>query len=331
MNYRKKTFVLCAIIALLALTYIFTLIFNPENVHARAAAYSWLNPSDAGNITEISIISPFYEDEEYNSLLLGGFGSDILPIRLSKRGNDWFIEHNRQLFPAINNRVENFIALLSTRASYEIRSSNESSHIGFSVNDEAATRITVKTDDAEVLSLLVGQSDNTGLNIFLRKKDQAEVRMGEDKFTFYTESQPQSWFDLRLFPEGHDSASLQRLIVNLPEEMGASVQEFTRSGRVWSLNFLEENQDNARVESYIRDILGISADDFFSDGSVVFPMVNYCRLELQFGDGSVKVINIGQPDESETHNMTVSDKSYIYSISQWTRNRLIRGNDYFAK
>jgi len=318
MTYNKKFTVLSGIIAALAVMYILTIIFDPERRGARSAAYSWLAPGQHDKITGITI-----------STAEG-------VITLVRNGGKWFASYDGKDYPARDARVEDFIAALTKRAPYPVRSSSAFSHERLSLTPDKATSVTVAAGAGPpLLTLLVGQADVTGQNIYLRKQGQNEVRSGEDIFSAYTQSTLDSWYNLRLFPETEngrlDAGSVQRLTVYPPAADGdAPPQIFTRSGREWSFSFELANPDMGRVDSYIRDILNTTGDDFvYSAVTPSDPLFNNSRIVLELGDGSTRTLRLGPPDENGRCFAAVSGSDWVYLLPAWAVQRLFTEAEYF--
>ncbi|MDR2719118.1 MAG: DUF4340 domain-containing protein [Treponema sp.] len=312
MVYKKKLKILSGIIAVLALIYIVTIIFDPERRGARSAAYSWLDPAETARISGITIVS------------------DNETISLARNGGKWFVSHDGKDYPAKDVRVEDFIAALAKRAPYPLRSSSASSHERLSLTDDQSTRVTVAAGAGlPLLSLLIGQSDLTGQNVYLRKQGQNEVRSGEDIFSVYTRSEVTAWYNLRLFPESEsgklDAAHVQRLTVYPPPaDDGENVppQIFTRKGREWTFSFELANPNMTKVNNYIRDIINTSGDDFVSSVAPSDPLFNNSRITLELGNGSTSAIRLGPPDEDGKCYAAVSGSDWVYSIPEWAIRRL---------
>ena len=318
MTYKKKFTVLSGIIAALAVIYILTIIFDPERRGARSAAYSWL---EGGQTDKISGIIITKTDET---------------ITLARNGGKWFVSHNGKDYPARTTRVEDLIAALSKRAPYPVRSSSASSHQRLSLTPEQAVRITVAAGAGlPMLNLLVGQIDMTGQNVYLRKQEQNEVRSGADIFSTYAKSTLTSWYNLRLFPEtesgGIDASNVQRLTVYPSADSGENVspQIFTRRGREWTFNFELANPDMGRVDSYIREILFTSGDDFDDSLSPSDSLFNNSRIVLELGDGSIRTIRLGPPDKNDGRLAVVSGSDWVYSLPGWICQRLFVDNEAF--
>jgi len=317
MTYNKKIYILLGIIGALALIYVLTIIFDPERVGSRSAAYSWLEPGQKDRISGITITRP---DET---------------ISLARSGGKWFVSHNGKDYPAREMRIDDFIAALSKRAPYPVRSSSASTHERLWLTPGQAVRVTVAAGAGlPLLDLLIGQTDPTGQGVYLRRQGQNEVRSGEDVFTSYTESALTSWYNLSLFPETENgrlnAANVQRLTVYHPSDGGMNVppQIFTRSGKTWTFNFELANPDMGKVDNYIRDILNTSGDDFV-DIAPSDPLFNNSRIVLELGDGSIRTIRFGPPDENGAVLAAVSGSDWVYSIPGWANNRLFVDTDFF--
>jgi hypothetical protein len=312
MIYKKKLTILSGIIAALALIYVLTIIFDPERRGARSAAYSWLDPAETGRISGIIIAS------NGNS------------ISLARNGGKWFVSHDGKDYPAKTVRVDDFIAALAKRAPYPLRSSSASSHERLSLTDDQSTRVTIAAGAGlPLLNLLIGQSDLTGQNVYLRKQGQNEVRSGEDIFSVYTRSGVTAWYNLRLFPESEggklDASHVQRLTVYPPPADDGGeipVRIFTRKGKEWTFNFELASPDMKKVDNYIRDIINTSGDDFVTTVASSDPLFNNSRIMLELGNGSTLTVRLGPPDQDGKCYAAVSGSDWVYSIPEWVIQRL---------
>jgi len=320
MIYKKKINVLSGIIAALAVIYILTIIFDPERRSARSSAYSWLDPAETGKISGITITS------------------GIETVNLARNGGKWFVSRDGKDYPAKAARVEDFIAALAKRAPYPLRSSSASSHERLSLTEGQSARVTVAAGAGlPLLNLLIGQSDLTGQNVYLRKQGENEVRSGEDIFSTYTKSAVTAWYNLRLFPDSEngklDAAHVQRVTVYPPADDGEGVapRVFTRKGKEWTFNFVLDNPDMAKVDNYIRDIINTSGDDFITSIAPSDSLFNNSRIEVELGNGSTSAIRLGPPDEEGKCYAAVSGSDWVYSIPGWAVRRLLPDTGSFEK
>lgn len=319
MTYKKKLIVLSGIVAVLAIVYILTIIFDPERVGLRSDAYSWLEPRQKDRIDRITITNTYDT------------------IMLVHKGGEWFVSQDGIDYPARQARVEDFIGMLCRKAPYPVRSSTAASHERLSVTDASTQVVIGGGAGLPLLHLYIGQGDLTGRNIYLRKQGENEVRSGEDIFTVYTDSLVTSWYNLLLFPETESgklsAADIQRLTVYPPEkEHEQPPYIFTRRDREWIITGIELNEpDTGRVDNYVRDILNGSGDEF--GGLVGTSGLSYddSRIVLELGDGSIKTIRLGAPDENGRRFATVSGSSYVHSIPGWAYLRLFPDPSVFER
>lgn len=318
MTYKKKLIVLSGVIAALALAYILSIFFDPRNVSSRTDAYSWLDPAQIPLISGITITNPGEE-----------------PIELANISGKWFVIQNRKNYPARHLRVEDFIASLSKKAPFPLRSSSASSHEKLSLVESNASRVVVSGGAGlPLLDLLIGSPDVTGRNVHMRKQGENEVRSGEDKFSAYIRSVPSSWYNLRLFPESEDGkidvANIMQVAAYFPREedagdsIGASVPKvISRKNKTWAFNFELNQPDMRMVDSYVRDVLN-AAGSGFSEDALPESMFGHARISLEIGNDSkdrIRTINFTPPNENDQCYAKVTGSDWIYIIPAWTMSR----------
>jgi hypothetical protein len=320
MAYKKKLIILLSIIGALALIYVLGLIFEPERRGSRSAAYTWLDPKLSAQIDRIKISN-------------AGETSELV-----RKNNQWFAAVNGKEYPAKQLRIEDFQSVFTRRAPYPVRASNASAHERLGLTEGSASRITLSGGAGlPLLDLLIGQGDQTGREIYLRRQGHNEVRSGEDKFSVYISGPQSSWYNLRLFPECVDGSldidSVQRLSVYAYTDTGGGEpMTLTRNGREWTFGGITLNDpDMEKANTYVRGILNIEADDFNDSDDPGDPVFYNSRIVLELGDRSIKTIRIGPADESNRRSAMVSGSSYVYVLSQWAAERLFREASYFEK
>ncbi|GHV94055.1 hypothetical protein AGMMS50293_03750 [Spirochaetia bacterium] len=316
MTYKKQLTILLSIIGALCLIYILSMVFDPERVGSRSAAYTWLDSKLINQIDRISISSA----RETNLLV--------------RKNNEWFVAHNGKEYPARQLRVDDFIGIFTKRAPYPLRSSSPSSHERLGLAEETAARITISGGAGlPLLDILVGLTDTTGRDVYLRRQGQNEVRSGENKFNAYISGARSSWYNLRLFPESEDAKldvdGVQRLTVHTA---GAEPQVFTRWNREWTFSGLSiTDPDMGKVDAYIRGILNTEGDDFDETVSPADPMFDHSRLTLELGNGSVRTLRLSAPGEDNRRYALVSGSDYVYSLAGWAAERLFKTAADFEK
>jgi hypothetical protein len=326
MVYKQKLVFLSGLVGFLALIYVISLVFDPERIGRRNAAFTWLDPKTLDAVEGITISGP---------------GNSPV-VTLARKDKIWYVSHEGNEYPARQFRVDDFLGILTRRAAYPVRASTAAAHEGLGLTEAAASRIVLsgapspaRQTGAVLLDLLVGQGDLTGQEIYLRKAGQNEVRSGENLFSGYISSSRPSWYNLRLFPESEngqlDAGMVQRVTVYPPESGSPEPQIFSRAGKGWTFSGITEETgpDNSKVDSYIQGILNAEGDDFSSSVKAEDPVFNEGRIVLELEDGSIKTLRLGGTDESNYRPAIVSGSSCVYSLAGWLTGRLFREASYF--
>ncbi|MDR1838380.1 MAG: DUF4340 domain-containing protein [Treponema sp.] len=319
MTYKNRLVCLLSLIALLSLLYTGSLIFSPEQNNKRSASFVWLEPRLSARINTIEI-SPSQDSAAAGQ-----------KIELAKKNNMWVVLHNGNEYPARQLRVEDFIGIFTSRAAWPVRSSSASSHTFYGLDSAASSKVIIYGENTVLLELLIGNSDNTGREIYLRKAAQNEVRSGENRIAPYITGSVTSWYNLRLIPESEngelDIESVQRLTVF----NGTESQTFSRFNRGWDISGINvENPAQDSIENYIRIVLNTEGDNFagFVSGNEQF---NHSRIVFEFGNGRVTTIRFSEPDENGRLFAHVSGSEYIYAIPSWVAARLFRDAASFER
>jgi len=318
MTYKKKLIVLFSIIGSLLLIYIFGSIFSPERITRRNAAYCWLEAKTAESARKIVIN-----------------GNDDT-VTLVKKNNTWFVLENDIQYPAKQMRLDDLLAALSSRGTYAIRSNNASTHEGFGLGNDNASRISIfDNKNIQLLDLLVGYPDIIGQNTYMRKYNSNEVRSGESKISTYVSGGSKSWYNFRFIPDIDNnklnSANVQRLTVYPPAtESSDEAQIFSRKGKSWIFNKSDSiNKDN--IDSYVQSVLFAEGDGFTDEVKPNDSMFDYRRIRIELGNGVVKDIYISDVIEENRHYAVVSGTELVYTMSGWMADRLFRDDEYFIK
>jgi hypothetical protein len=123
-----------------------------------------------------------------------------------------------------------------------------------------------------------------------------------------------------------------------PDEADATTQiperplVLTRNQGSWIIDGATvHTPDNQRIESYIRSILDAEGEDFVDTLKTTDDSFNQGRIILEFGNGTTHTIRIGPSLESNRRNAVVSGSSFVYSLAEWTLNRLFRNGSDFEK
>ncbi|MDR2541983.1 MAG: DUF4340 domain-containing protein [Treponema sp.] len=320
--YKKKLIFLLSLIAVLALLYAGSMISN-SGFFSKRDSFAWMDSNAAERAGRI-IISTSYDGFE-----------------LVKQNNVWFVLYNQDLLPARQVRVQDFFTVLTTRSEWPVRSSNAYTHERFGLDDRAS-RIIVYAGGpalaaASLLDLLIGNNDFSSGDTYFRRFDQNEVHSGDSSINLYLSS-VNSWFNLRLFPDGEinqiDVDSVQRLSVRTPYES----QVFSRSGRGWIISGIDvETPSVNAIESYIRTILTTEGDGFIQpefNQTITPDDFNHYSISMEFGNAAIVTIRLTEADETDRRFARVSGSGslygdHIYSIPAWPASRLFRDAESF--
>ncbi|MCL2441906.1 MAG: hypothetical protein FWD13_00365 [Treponema sp.] len=311
MTYKKQLICLVSIIFILLFAYIGSFIYNID-FKKTSSLYSWLDFSDAEKASRI-IFYTEWEEFEFN-----------------KRNDYWFITHNGNEYPARQQRMSDFFNILTTRSSWPVRSSTESSHERFDL-DEFASRITIYDDNsAVILDLMIGKDDVMGTEAYFLKVGQNDVRSGDNTIKAYMTNAITGWYNFRIIPETEsnniDSVFIQRVYVHHGEE----TQVFSRNYYEWNIFGINVSlPDVNSIENYIRTILNTEGDNFIHNISTNDPVFNQNRIVLEFGDGEVLTIRISDPEENGRRFVNISGREHIYSVPAWASNRFFRDASSF--
>jgi len=318
-----KTAVLSALIAVLSLIYILTFVFDPRKQERNA--FALLDPKLLNLADRIEIFGASG----------GNTGEEIVLIR---RNNIWFFQAGLSYhpewysdsipseLPVKQSRVDDLLAILSRKDIYPQRAATIEGRERLGLIEGYASRIIVRGGAGlPLLDLLIGTADALNRSVYFRMADRNEIHSGEDRFTIFTESRPNSWYDLRLFPPESNLMveSVQHVEVTLP---GNNSFFLRRGGGSWIIPGNESAElDNIKVEAWLRSVLEAEGEDF----GELLPTEG--GITLGFGDGTIRIMQFSSADENKRRNVTVSGSPLTYILSEWTVNRLFRESSYFYK
>jgi hypothetical protein len=347
MVYKQKLIILSALTGALALIYAAALIFSPDRVSTRNNFYVWLDPKWAEQVDRIEI--------QGNTPDTAGASAEVSTITLVRRNNAWFAEYADREFPAKEARVEDLLGLLSTKALWPLQGSSAVSHERFGLTESGSDRVILRGGPVgpPLLDLLIGDTDTTGRNVYLRKRGQNEVRSGDGGIASYLGFSRTSWYNLHLFQDYQNLSTdmVQRVTVTAPPQEGIVPTAgrplvFTRNGDGWTVEGMpQDTLDVSKVEPWVRAILDAEADDFVMTGlSPTEFSPTDGRILLELGDGNTRTIRLGPelprgeadaavPVENTGRRRSAavsSEPQYVYVLSPWMVTRLFRDAAYFS-
>jgi hypothetical protein len=316
LTYNKKIVFLSVAAAALAVIYILTFVLDPVN--RRVSAFAWLDSS--------------YFDMADKIEIYGINGN----MELVRKNNIWFFSTGAAEYPAKQGRVEDLFAALSRKEPYPLRATSREARQRLGLTEDSASRIIVRGGAGlPLLDLLIGRAAALGSEIYLRRGGWNEIYSGEDRFTLFTDSNPVSWYDLRLFnnvesgqpPYSIDDVQQADIIPS-----GAAAYVLRRRGGGWIIVGNENAVDNTRVDAWLRTVLEAEGEDFadgnLSDGD--FELVDV-SVTLWFGDGTSRSIKAGHVNEGDNLYAKITGSPYTYVIGERLYSNLFRGSPYFLR
>jgi hypothetical protein len=330
LSYKKKLFSLSILFALLLLTYIFSFVFDPARRQEKTFSWFDLRHSYLADRIEIAGISGGAILVRINSVwyLRAALNSNI--TESNNTGSVIVAD-----LPVRQQRVDDFFQVLSEKVRYTLYSKNANLQQAarLSLMPSSASRITIFSGSAPpLLDLLFGTAAAFGTDIYItRGGRQQSIYLGEDRFTFYTDSSPRLWLDTRLLPRTYSLAALQDVQLDFFANTNAAPLLFRRNTSGWIIPDTQIALNNASVEAWSKAILEIEAEDFapeidretFAADAIV---------TLRFGDGAVFTIHIGNENEDGSRNALVSsllqggrlyNEPYTYVLSERTIERIL--------
>jgi len=316
LTYKKKAAVLSVLVIVLALIYIMTFVFDPEN--RSSAAFAWLDPS-------LLVMADGVEISNRESRIV-----------LRRKNDVWLVADRTGEFPAKQDRVADLFALLTRKDNYPVRASSSEGIERLGLKEESASRITVRGGAGlPLLDLLIGGTNALGTEVYLRRAGWNQIYSAEDSYSFFTESNARSWYNLRLFSEGNldlngsrrqvapaSVDSIQQAEISFPAESYI----LRRSGRGWIIPGKESIAlDAVRIEAMLRLLLEAEADNF----GVNAPETVEASITLQFGNGSTRTLQAGPLTEQNNRYATVSGSHFFYILSERTFNNFFRESSFF--
>ncbi|MDR2785175.1 MAG: DUF4340 domain-containing protein [Treponema sp.] len=335
MTFNQKLIIRAAITLALALILAASLVFSPERVRGRQSAYAWMESRLA--------------DEAGRVEIRGGTETTLV-----RRGDAWFAEYSGKEYPANPGAIDDLFKALTARGIYTPRGNAASSHERLGLTDETASWITVSGDagGTPLLTLLIGGSDATGKEVYYRKAGQDEVRSGDNTIASFLTYSRTAWYDLKIFPDGGtlNTEQVYRITVIAPppaesgeEAAGENAPPpplvILRAAEGWMVEGLApEETDANRVETFVRQLLESSADDYVPEMNAGEAVFNEGRILIEFSGLPARTIRLGPPlayseeDGSVTRRGAVQNNSpYVFALSSWNLSRLFRDKEYFKR
>jgi hypothetical protein len=321
MKYRTKLIALSSVLGALAVLFLASVVFSPENTWRRAAAGRLIASSGLSDVASVEIKAP---------------ASDIV---LAASGGAWTIKSGDAIYPAQSGRVESFVkALLGASELIQVSKSKDN-WAGFEVTDEAAKRVTVKNVKGAVVGdFLVGKQEPTARGIYVRMAGKDPVFQTPNSFGSYLQNEAKYWEYLRLLPEGLKIENVQSFEVkaNLSlddtgsRKIGESYRLVRGKGEAWSAEGRADiSIDASKATTAVRNVLDFEAADFSAEkadqAGLTAPSAT---VYLAIGNGNSYQINVGSRiKDSGKFYLSVSGGKYVYLAESWMIENIVKTLD----
>ena len=305
MRYKTKAAFLSVLVVVLAITYILILVFDRDK--RRSDVFAWLDPGLVFMADRIEISGPAGR------------------VALNRRNNVWFFDTGNMELPVRQNRVSDLFSLLTRRAIYPVRAASPAAIERLGLTEETAHRIRIRGGvGLPLLDLLIGTEDVLGREVYLRLSGRNQIHSGEGDFTFFTSLSPAAWYDLTLL-QPFSIEMVQQADIVFPGEDAFSLR---RSGAGWIMLGDESLLlDTIRVEAWLRLLIEAQGEDFVQET----PESILGSINLRLGDGTTRFLELGRIYPQERWLITVAGSPFVYSLSDWSFNRIFREIAHFTR
>jgi hypothetical protein len=312
MPYKKKIAILGITAIVLALIYSLTLVFDPERINTRNAAFTWLPAGARDEADRIEIT----RGEQKLALVL--------------ESGKWFalfVVGGQELeVPVKQGRVDDLFRLLNTRGAFPRRGSSAASHGDLGLGADAARLVIRGGAGLPLLDLLVGNDDSSGREVFLRNYGEDVFRSGDRLISSYVKGERTAWYDLKLFTDASvDLVQRVRIRLNGPE--GTEEYSIIRGGENWTFEGDALSLNKEKVETWIQGILESQGEDFLYPDN----FIPAGTISVELGNGAVFSLQIGQSGEDGKSPALVAGNAYGHVLPQWAVTRILRERTYFLE
>jgi hypothetical protein len=319
MTFQKKIYLLSGLLGILVLVYGLSFFLDASRIEETQSQFSLVDPRALTSLTKIHITR-----------------SSENPLTIVKRGQDWFVQLSEQdEFPAKKGRIDDFFALLSKKASYPVRARTKDAHEKLGLTQEKGKKLVLAGEKGTLAEFTFGDKDVSGQEVYFRIGQKDEVRSGSDAIISYLESGLPSWYDLRFFPQEGKLALTADLVQRIRiEEKGKAPLTLSRKEKnEWDAQegASRFDADPQKVASYLQTVISAEGETFIPSAERSEKQgTEKATISLELGDGRKKRIVIYETKDNKFTG-TSSDTSYLYSLAQWTVERLLQKGEDFKK
>jgi len=320
LSFRRKVLILGAIIAALAAAYVLGLVFSPARVGKREAERPLLpefsrNQRDLAAAVELS-------DE-------GG------KLKLVKKEESWVLPGGLREYPASRSRIDAFFNFLAETKRTRVLTGNPELWPDFGVGGEARRRIRLLDGAGNILTdIIVGKAAAGGGNDYVRLGRSNEVVLSNRSFDYYLNVEAKFWSYLRIFPEELEGQSIMRISVDSPEPLHYTLLLDAEQRNLWSVAGQPQlSLDNAAVDLLANNLANLEGTEFAAavDRAEAGLEDPAARILLSTQDNKDFRLLIGGTAGKDQLYVALEDGPYIYKVSQWRVNGILKPLDDLLK
>jgi hypothetical protein len=324
MSFQRKALLYSGIFGLLALLFVATMVFDPQRMASQSALYAWLPPAELASISKVEITPP--RDTKNGE-----------PVVLVKKDTLWFDQKDGRSYPVKQERVQDLLSALAKQAEYPVRATTDQAYTKLGVDGDHASRITLygANQNTPVLDLFIGNRDAVGRAVYIRSAASKEVRSGLDRFSSYGSDTNRSWYDLRFFPSTGKGALTANQVQRIHVVLNGDILKkddyiLSRDDKdQWVITSDRTKKvDPQKAEAWVKSILEAEGEDFLSPQQES-PLGTGAVITLELGDGSNRIITIGEALPDSKRKATLSTSPFGYAVAGWAVNQIVKSRDYF--
>jgi hypothetical protein len=300
---KDRTIQILIAINILFLVLVLTgMLFSPQRAHDRSTTIRVLTVSPE-NVTRLVID-----------------GTELLDFQ--KQADTWTLSVDGRALPVDQARMAAFLAVLSAIERMETVAKDRSAWESLGLSDTAAAIVEWFDNAGRSLgSLRVGKPDSIGRVSYLVVGGSDRVYAGPVAVSSYTQASRRSWLDLRIWAASRDPAEIQHIAVQGQLELADGViQEMdyrlSRSGSTWTADGLVDRLDGQKVDTMVRSLLGMRAEDYLGPGDS--PGDDGVQVSLMLGNGNRLDLTVGSRQSDGRYKARSSQREQAIAVSAWT-------------
>jgi hypothetical protein len=366
MKFKTEAITLGCVAAALAIVFAATLIWSPDRVSARQAAYSWSNAGTLAKALKIDV-----NDGNGTSAELTRQTPDSQWMVNTKDASGAALQ-----YPALKSKVDDLFTVLEKKAAFPIRSTKADNMKNLGLDPAAGKGKTIKiygSNDASLLNLVIGNAtpDQSG-DVYLALAGSNTARSGDANFDTYLVG-AKDWYDLRCFPDYQNNGLGKDKVQSVKITLGQAAVDIAKSNAanntttatagtktpaepqppltytltreksgVWSIDTslpAGMSLDNDKADQLVQNVLDASGTDFVTSTAGTSAIDAGGSVTITTTHGQGYTLNFGLKDSAGDYPCTVTSNpangtfasKYIFAMPVWNITQLQKDASYFGK